>query len=75
MDAGLRPPLEELSGLQDVLRKADEVLAAADGRQLLRYSGTEPVLRVQVEGKDADLVEAWADRIAAAANEAIIAVQ
>jgi hypothetical protein len=33
------------------------------------------VLRVQVEGKDADLVEAWADRIAAAANEAIIAVQ
>lgn len=75
VDAGLRPPLEGLSGLQDVLREADEVLAAADGRQLLRYSGTEPVLRVQVEGKDADLVEAWADRIAAAANEAIIAVQ
>jgi phosphoglucosamine mutase len=75
VDAGQRPPLEGLRGLQEVLREADEVLGSAGGRQLLRYSGTEPVLRVQVEGKDADLVEAWADRIATAANKAIVAVQ
>ena len=34
-----------------------------NGRVLLRNSGTEPVLRVMVEGKDANLVRHWADKI------------
>jgi phosphoglucosamine mutase len=71
--AGSRPPLDQLGSLQAILREADEALAPAAGRQLLRYSGTEPVLRVQVEANRADLVEAWADRIAAAAQDAIAA--
>jgi len=37
------------------------------GRVLLRPSGTEPVLRVMVEGEDAALVESLAGEIAAAA--------
>jgi len=72
--AGSRPPLEGLASLQETLEAADEALGSDGGRRLVRYSGTEPVLRVQVEGKTADLVEAWADRIASAAASAIAAV-
>jgi len=41
------------------------------GRVLLRYSGTEPLLRVLVEGRDADLIEREADRLAGAFAEEI----
>ena len=34
-----------------------------NGRILLRNSGTEPVMRVMVEGKDATIVRHWADKI------------
>ena len=71
--ARLRPSLDSLLGLQEVRQEADSALAAAGGRSLLRYSGTEPVLRIQVEGPDADLVETWADRLAAAADTALAA--
>ncbi len=39
------------------------------GRVLVRPSGTEPVLRVMVEGPDAALVESLADALAALAGE------
>jgi phosphoglucosamine mutase len=54
--------------------QASLVEAEADlkggGRVLLRNSGTEPVLRVMVEGKDGDKVEQWAKRIADTVREA-----
>jgi len=40
------------------------------GRVLLRPSGTEPVLRVMVEGEPRELIESAADSIAAAVREA-----
>jgi phosphoglucosamine mutase len=38
---------------------------AGDGRVLVRPSGTEPLVRVMVEGSDTDVAEATADRLAA----------
>lgn len=45
---------------------AAEQALAGRGRVLLRPSGTEPLLRVMVEGEDAALVRQWAEKIAAA---------
>lgn len=56
----------------DVLRSAiDDAQArlAPHGRILVRPSGTEPVLRVMVEGRDADVVSELADAIARLAGE------
>ena len=61
---GSRPRLEEVPALVALLEEADAALDASGARRLLRYSGTEPVLRIQVEGPDATLVAHWADRLA-----------
>ncbi|RMF20248.1 MAG: phosphoglucosamine mutase, partial [Deltaproteobacteria bacterium] len=42
-----------------------------DGRVLVRYSGTEPLARVMIEGRDADVIDRHARRIAAAIAEAL----
>jgi phosphoglucosamine mutase len=44
---------------------AEEVALAGQGRILLRASGTEPLVRVMAEGRDAAAVNAAAERIAA----------
>ena len=40
-----------------------EAHVAQHGRVLVRYSGTEPLLRVMIEGKDHDEIRAWAQEI------------
>jgi phosphoglucosamine mutase len=40
-----------------------EARVAGQGRLLVRYSGTEPLLRVMLEGKHADEIHAWAQEI------------
>ena len=49
--------------LQEAIRK-EEGLLGNDGRILVRPSGTEPLVRVMVEGKDKALIEQCALRIA-----------
>jgi phosphoglucosamine mutase len=42
---------------------------AGQGRLLVRYSGTEPLLRVMLEGKDQQEIQAWASEIATTVRE------
>jgi phosphoglucosamine mutase len=55
--------------VREALARA-EVDLAGRGRVLLRPSGTEPVVRVMVEGEDRARVQALADSIAAAVRKA-----
>jgi len=42
---------------------------AGHGRLLIRYSGTEPLLRIMLEGKDQAEIRGWADQIATVVKE------
>lgn len=65
-----KPPLERLQAVTERIAAADRALAGS-GRVLVRYSGTENLLRVMVEGKSAAAVRAAADDIAGAVKAAI----
>ncbi|RMD65094.1 MAG: phosphoglucosamine mutase [Alphaproteobacteria bacterium] len=55
-------PLEQAE-VREAITRAEQALGA-DGRVLVRKSGTEPVIRVMVEGRDAGLVGHVVDSIA-----------
>jgi len=59
--------LERMEVKSEVV-KAERALNGK-GRVLLRPSGTEPLLRVMVEGEDGVLVKQWAERIAGVVKE------
>jgi len=56
-------------GIQSAVVQAEKSLAG-QGRVLLRPSGTEPLLRVMVEGRDGGVVTAQAETIAGAVRAA-----
>ena len=60
---GKAASLLELQPVKDAVAEAEQALDGK-GRVLLRPSGTEPLLRVMVEGEDGVLVREWAERIA-----------
>ncbi len=65
-----KPPVGELAAVSSAIAAA-ELAVAPRGRVFVRYSGTEPKLRILLEGPDADVLENHADAIANAAREAI----
>jgi phosphoglucosamine mutase len=64
------PPLDTVPALQAAIR-AEEELLGRGGRVLVRYSGTEPLARVMVEGPTAGETRRAAERVAVALRETI----
>jgi phosphoglucosamine mutase len=62
-----RRPLEEMRQLTEMTAKIVQALGE-DGRVLVRWSGTEPKLRIMIEGPHEDEIRAWAMELAEAAR-------
>jgi phosphoglucosamine mutase len=59
-----KPDLATLPRVVAAARAVEDELGA-DGRLVLRYSGTEPLARVMIEGPDQITIETMAGRLAA----------
>jgi phosphoglucosamine mutase len=57
-----RPPLQSLDYLREAVDRVERELSGS-GRVLLRYSGTESILRVMVEGEDEDRIRRYAGEL------------
>src|SRR5262249_52544404 len=64
-----KKPLESLEDVATLIDRIEKTLGQ-DGRVLVRYSGTEPKVRVMVEGPDATTIQSYADDIARALERA-----
>ncbi len=62
-----RRPLENMRRLGELTAKVTRQLGDG-GRVLIRWSGTEPKLRIMLEGPREDRIHAWAKDLAAAAR-------
>jgi phosphoglucosamine mutase len=60
-----RKPLDQLPAVREEIRRAEDSFGE-QGRVLVRFSGTEPLARVMVEGPSLPEVQKFAHRIAAA---------
>ncbi len=65
-----QPALESVPAIQTAMTAAEQALAPR-GRVLVRYSGTEPKLRILLEGRDAGMLELHADHIADAVRQSL----
>jgi len=63
-----RADLSKVPGLEEFVKKSEKELSGT-GRVLVRASGTEPKVRVMVEGKDEKAVNKTAERIASFIRE------
>lgn len=54
--------------IADAVRQVEAELHG-QGRLLVRYSGTEPLIRIMLEGKDPRTIRVWADQIAGVVKE------
>ena len=65
-----RTPFEDVPEIKKAMKDAETKLGK-EGRILLRYSGTEALARVMVEGKDIDLVTTLTGQLAQAVTKAL----
>jgi len=66
-----KKPFDQLTDVNQLVAQAEKELGAQGGRLLLRYSGTEPKVRLLVEGRDAAVLKAWSDRICGSIRQQI----
>jgi phosphoglucosamine mutase len=62
--------LQSVPAIVDAIARV-EARVAHHGRLLVRYSGTEPLLRVMIEGPDEERIRSLAENIAAAIQTAM----
>lgn len=67
-------PFEEVEAIARAARETEEQLGET-GRLLLRYSGTEALARVMIEGERQDLIERYANNLASVIREALGGVE
>jgi len=60
--------LSTVPAIASTMKKVEQGLAG-NGRLLVRYSGTEPLLRIMLEGQDDQVIRGWADEIAGVVRE------
>jgi phosphoglucosamine mutase len=60
--------LTTVPAIAETMKKVEQGLAG-NGRLLVRYSGTEPLLRIMLEGKDDEEIKGWANEIAGVVKE------
>ncbi len=65
-----KKPLAQVPAVASEIRRVEEAFAGS-GRVLVRYSGTEPLARVMVEGLDEQQVESYSQSIAQAIRNAM----
>jgi len=65
-----KPPLSQISEIQEAITKVQSSLGTR-GRLLVRYSGTEPLCRVMIEGEDAGHIKELADGLAVTISKAL----
>ena len=70
VDVASRPPLKDLPGVQAAIAAAEKELGR-DGRVLVRYSGTQNMCRVMVEGPTEEMTSRLAQAIVAALKKEI----
>jgi phosphoglucosamine mutase len=71
-DVAEKRPLEQLPSVQKAIAAAQGALGA-DGRVVVRYSGTEKKARVMIEGRDEGAIRAHAEEIAETLRRAVSA--
>jgi len=63
-----KPKFETVPRIEEARRAVDGQLGD-DGRLLLRYSGTEPLARVMIEGPEQGAIDAMAQQLAGVIRE------
>ena len=65
-----KPDLKEIPEVMKVVREVENRLSGK-GRVLVRYSGTEPLCRIMVEGEDMEKIKEYVDMIASTIRDNI----